>query len=105
MNEKLSDFLQYFGVEKRAICTEVVNELAEDKLNESLILEGQLDKLTTKLVHELKSQRAGFNKRVKTEKVDFESLVRNWFNKNPHKHTLKPNQQEKVIQQIINKNV
>ena len=226
MNEKLSDFLQYFGVEKKAICTEVVNELAEDKLNESLILEGKLDKLTRKLVqdvvkffkhqrvgefslpedlavddmvytypgfegftidlnlqisnevdtvdvdgelyyeddsvvikiisnpkagysileeltqelnevirhelehikqhdegyefpeeepenpedyytqqHELEAQRAGFNKRVKTEKADFESLVRNWFKKNPHKHTLKPNQQEKVIQQIINKNV
>jgi hypothetical protein len=226
MNEKLSDFLQYFGVEKKAICTEVVNELAEDNLNESLILEGKLDKLTRKLVqdvvkffkhqrvgefslpedlavddmvytypgfegftidlnlqisnevdtvdvdgelyyeddsvvikiisnpkagysileeltqelnevirhelehikqhdegyefpeeepenpedyytqqHELEAQRAGFNKRVKTEKADFESLVRNWFKKNPHKHTLKPNQQEKVIQQIINKNV
>lgn len=105
MNEKLSDFLQYFGVEKKAICTEVVNELAEDKLNESLILEGKLDKLTRKLVQELKSQRAGFNKRVKTEKADFESLVRHWFKKNPHKHTLKPNQQEKVIQQIINDNV
>jgi hypothetical protein len=226
MNEKLSDFLRYFGVEKKAICTKVVNELMEDKLSESLILEGQLDKLTRKLVqdvikffkyqrvgefslpedlavddmvytypgfegftidlnlqisnevdtvdvdgelyyeddsivitiisnpkagysileeltqelnevirhelehikqhdegyefpkeepknpedyytqqHELEAQRAGFNKRVKTEKADFESLVRNWFKKNPHKHTLKPNQQEKVIQQIINKNV
>ena len=226
MDEKLSDFLQYFGVDKKSICTKVVNELAEGKLRESLILEGQLDKLTRKLVqdvvkffkhqrvgefslpedlavddmvytypgfygftidldlqtsnevdtvdvdgelyyeddslviriisnpkatysileeltqelnevirhelehikqhdegyefpekepenpedyytqqHELEAQRAGFNKRVKTEKADFESLVRNWFKKNPHKHTLKPNQQEKVIQQIISKNV
>lgn len=226
VNEKLSDFLQYFGVDKKAICTKIINELAEGKLSESLILEGQLDKLTRKLVqdvvkffkhqrvgefslpedlavddmvytysgfygftidldlqtsnevdtvdvdgelyyeddslviriisnpkvtysileeltqelnevirhelehikqhdegyefpekehenpedyytqqHELEAQRAGFNKRVKTEKSDFESLVRNWFKKNPHKHTLKPNQQEKVIQQIINKNV
>jgi len=53
--------------------------------------------------HELEAQRAGFNKRAKSEKVDFETLVRDWFKKNPHKHNLKPEQQEKVIQQIIQK--
>ena len=53
--------------------------------------------------HELEAQRAGFNKRAKSEKADFETLVRTWFQKNPHKHTLKPNQQEKVIQQILQK--
>jgi hypothetical protein len=53
--------------------------------------------------HELEAQRAGFNKRAKSEKADFETLVRDWFKKNPHKHNLKPEQQEKVIQQIIQK--
>jgi hypothetical protein len=53
--------------------------------------------------HELEAQRAGFNKRAKSEKADFETLVRTWFQKNPHKHTLNPKQQEKVIQQIIQK--
>jgi hypothetical protein len=53
--------------------------------------------------HELEAQRAGFKKRAKSEKVDFETLVRDWFKKNPHKHNLKPEQQEKVIQQIIQK--
>ena len=53
--------------------------------------------------HELEAQRAGFRKRAKSEKADFETLVRNWFQKNPHKHNLKPNQQEKVIQQILQK--
>lgn len=226
MNEKLTDFLQYFGVDKRAICTRVINEATDNSMNESLIVEGQLDKLTRKLVkdvirffkyqregefslpedfegdemiytypgfdgftidldlqlsddvetvdvdgelyydddlmsiriisnpnagysildeltkelnevirhelehvrqheegyefpdeepnspedyytqqHELEAQRAGFKRRTKSEKVDFETLVRNWFKKNPHKHTLKPDQQEKVIQQIISKNV
>lgn len=226
MNEKLTDFLQYFGVDKRAICTRVINEVTDNSMNESLIVEGQLDKLTRKLVkdvirffkyqregefslpedfegdemiytypgfdgftidldlqlsddvetvdvdgelyydddlmsiriisnpnagysildeltkelnevirhelehvrqheegyefpdeepnspedyytqqHELEAQRAGFKRRTKSEKVDFETLVRNWFKKNPHKHTLKPDQQEKVIQQIISKNV
>jgi hypothetical protein len=51
----------------------------------------------------LEAQRAGFNKRAKSEKADFETLVRTWFQKNPHKHTLNPKQQEKVIQQIIQK--
>lgn len=53
--------------------------------------------------HELEAQRAGFRKRAKSEKADFETLVRDWFKKNPHKHNLKPEQQEKVIQQIIQK--
>jgi hypothetical protein len=226
MENKLSNFLKYFGVDKDVICTRVINEVEPQKMNESLILEGQLDKTTRKLVkdiiaffkhqregefelpedtsndemvyelpgfnnfsifldlqlsddvdtfdvdgdlyydddllyitiisnpntgynildeltkelnevirhelehikqndegyefpkkepkspekyytqqHELEAQRAGFNKRAKSEKTDFETVVRNWFKKNPHKHTLKPNQQEKVIQQIINKNV
>jgi hypothetical protein len=226
MNDKLSNFLKYFGVDKEAMCTRVINEVSEDKLNESLIVEGKLDKLTRKLVqdiirffkyqregefslpedfegeemiytypgfegfsifldlqlsddvetvdvdgdlyydddlvyitiisnpnagysildeltkelnevirhelehirqheegyefpeeepespedyytqqHELEAQRAGFKRRAKSEKVDFETLVRNWFKKNPHKHTLNPDQQEKVIQQIISKDV
>lgn len=53
--------------------------------------------------HELEAQRAGFKKRAKSEKADFETLVRSWFKKNPHKHNLKPEQQEKVIQQILQK--
>lgn len=51
--------------------------------------------------HELEAQRAGFRRRAKGERVDFETLVRNWFKKNTHKHNLKPDQQEKVIQQIL----
>jgi hypothetical protein len=224
MNHKLSDFLQYFGINKPAICTKVINEDVPSKMNESLIVEGQLDKTTRTLVqdiirffkhqregefglpedtsngemvyelpgfnnfsifldlqlsdevetvdvdgdlyydddilyitiisnpnsgyaildeltkelnevirhelehirqyekgyefpkkepkspekyytqpHELEAQRAGFRKRAKSEKADFETLVRDWFKKNPHKHNLKPEQQEKVIQQIIQK--
>lgn len=224
MNHKLSDFLKYFGINKPAICTKVINEYVPSKMNESLIVEGELDKTTRKLVqdvikffkyqregefglpedtskgdmvyelpgfnnfsifldlqlsddvdtvdvdgdlyydddllyltiisnpnagytildeltrelnevirhelehirqyekgyefpnkepkspekyytqpHELEAQRAGFRKRAKSEKADFETLVRDWFKKNPHKHNLKPNQQERVIQQILQK--
>jgi len=226
MKEKLSNFLQYFGVDKDVICTRVINEVKPKKMNESLLVEGQLDKLTRKLVqdvvqffkhqrigefslpedmgvdnmvydypgfdgftiklnlelsdkvdtidvdaelryddgdmiitiisnpkagysvleeltyelnevvrhelehirqhengynfpkkepknpekyytqkHELEAQRAGFNKKSKTTKVDFETLVRGWFEKNPDKHRLNPSQREKVIQKILNKNV
>ena len=226
MNDKLSNFLKYFGVDKEAMCTRVINEVSEDKLNESLIVEGKLDKLTRKLVqdvvkffkyqrvgefslpedmgvddmvydypgfegfaiklnlelsdevdtidvdaelryddgdmiitiisnpkagysvleelthelnevvrhelehvkqhddgyhfpkkepknpedyytqqHELEAQRAGFNKKSKTTKLDFETLVRGWFEKNSHKHRLNPSQKEKVIQKILNNNV
>ena len=51
--------------------------------------------------HELEAQRAGFNKKSKTTKSDFETLVRNWFEKNPHKHGLTPEQKERVIQKIL----
>jgi hypothetical protein len=223
MNDKLTDFLQYFGVEKKAICTRVINEIMEDNLNESILVEGKLDKLTRVLVrdiinlfkykregeftlpedidedemvytypgfegfviklnlelsedvdtidvdaelryddddiivtiisnpnagnsileelshelnevirhelehvkqhdegfetpdeetqdpelyytqqHELEAQRAGFNRKSKTTKLDFETLVRNWFEKNPHKHRLNPTQKEKVIAKILN---
>jgi hypothetical protein len=223
MNEKLTDFLQYFGVEKKAICTRVINEVAEDKLNESILVEGKLDKATRLLVkdiisffkyqkegefvlpedieneemiylypgiegfvirlilelsddvdtvdvdaelrygdsdiivqiisnpnagnsvleelshklnevirhelehikqhdegfetpkeeiddpevyytqqHELEAQRAGFNRKSKTTKLDFETVVRDWFEKNPHRHSLNPTQKEKVIAKILN---
>jgi hypothetical protein len=51
---------------------------------------------------ELEAQRAGFNKKSKTTKVDFETVVRTWFKKNLHKHDLNPEQQERVIQKILN---
>lgn len=51
--------------------------------------------------HELEAQRAGFRRRAKGERADFESIVRNWFAKNPHKHNLNPEQQEKIIQKIL----
>jgi hypothetical protein len=222
MNDKLTDFLRYFGVDKGAMCTKVINEVNGDKLNEGLIVEGQLDKTTRKLVqdivkfykhqregefglpedlsydemvynlpgfegfsifldlqtsddvdsidvdgdlyfdddivnitiisnpdsgysnldeltkelndivrhelehikqhregmkmpkrepktpekyytqpHELGAQKAGFRKRAKSEKLDFETVVRNWFERNPHKHNLDPQAKERVIQKIL----
>lgn len=222
MNDKLSNFLKYFGIDKGAMCTKVINEVMEDKLNEGLIVEGQLDKTTRKLVqdivkfykhqrvgefglpedlsydemvynlpgfegfsifldlqtsddvdgidvdgdlyfdddvvnitiisnpdsgysnldeltkelndivrhelehikqhregmniprrepkspekyytqaHELGAQKAGFRKRAKSEKIDFETVVRNWFEKNSHKHNLDPQAKERVIQKIL----
>ena len=51
--------------------------------------------------HELDAQRAGFKRRARREKNNMETLVRNWFKKYPHKHTLNPEQQERVIQKIL----
>lgn len=51
--------------------------------------------------HELDAQVAGFKRRAKQEKVDFETIVRNWFKKYPYKHRLNPEKQEKVIQKIL----
>ena len=51
--------------------------------------------------HELGAQRAGFRKRAKSEKLDFETVVRNWFEKNSHKHNLDSKAKERVIQKIL----
>ena len=51
--------------------------------------------------HELDAQKAGFKRRARREKNNMETLVRNWFKKYPHKHTLNPEQQDRVIQKIL----
>ena len=51
--------------------------------------------------HELEAQRAGFKRRSRGEKVDYESLVRKWFDDNIHKHRMNKDQAERVIQRIL----
>jgi len=51
--------------------------------------------------HELGAQKAGFKRRSKLEKSDYESVVRRWFDENKHKHNLNPQEAEKVIQKIL----
>ena len=51
--------------------------------------------------HELEAQRAGFKRRSKGEKIDYETLVRRWFDENPHKHRMNKDQAERVIQKIL----
>ena len=51
--------------------------------------------------HEIEAQRKGFQRRAKQEKKDFESLVKDWFKKNKHKHNLTPDQIEFVIGKIV----
>jgi len=51
--------------------------------------------------HELEAQRAGFKRRSRGEKVDYQSLVRKWFDDNIHKHRMNKDQAERVIQRIL----
>ncbi len=51
---------------------------------------------------ELGAQRAGFKLRSQEKNTDFETLVRSWFEKYQHKHSLSPEQKERVIQKILN---
>lgn len=53
--------------------------------------------------HEIEAQRAGFKKRSKSEKREFESVVRNWFQNNKHKHKLDQEAAERVIQKILSR--
>jgi hypothetical protein len=51
---------------------------------------------------ELGAQRAGFKLRSEQTNVEFETIVRNWFDKYQHKHTLTLEQKERVIQKVLN---
>ena len=53
---------------------------------------------------ELGAQKAGFKLASKEANLDFETFVRNWFDKYKHKHSLSPEQKERVIQKILNDN-
>lgn len=53
---------------------------------------------------ELGAQKAGFKLASKETNLDFETFVRNWFDKYKHKHSLSPEQKERVIQKILNDN-
>lgn len=74
MDYKLSELLMVVGIDKPAICTRVINEVEELKFDEDL------------------------------ETPNFESIVREWFEKNPNKHNLNQNSKEKVIQKILSEN-
>ena len=51
--------------------------------------------------HELEAQRAGFKRASKIKNMDYESLVRRWFEENKHKHRLTKKQEEMVIQRLL----
>lgn len=98
------------GYDYLDILTQELNDIIRHELehikqfNEGLNLIGSETKNPEEYYsqsHELKAQRAGLKKRAKSEKLDFETVVRNWFNKNPNKHRLDTEQMERVIQKII----
>ena len=51
--------------------------------------------------HEVGAQKAGFKRASKVKKMDYETLVRNWFEDNKNKHKMNPDQVERVIQKIL----
>jgi hypothetical protein len=50
---------------------------------------------------EIGAQRAGFKMMSEVKNVNFETIVRNWFDKYQHKHSLTEEQKERVIQEIL----
>lgn len=51
--------------------------------------------------HEVDAQRAGFRRKQRVTGLDFETIVRDWFEKNQNKHNLTPRQKELVIKKIL----
>lgn len=52
---------------------------------------------------EIEAQVAGFKRRAKQEKRPVEDVMREWFKKYQHRHSLEPKEVEKVIKQLLNK--
>lgn len=50
---------------------------------------------------EIGAQRAGFKMMSEVKNINFETIVRNWFDKYQHKHSLTEPQKERVIQEIL----
>ena len=51
--------------------------------------------------HELKALRKGFKRKSKVMRKDYEFLIREWFEKNKHKHTLSQEETKFVIDKIL----
>ena len=54
--------------------------------------------------HEVDAQIFGFNRLAKLSKRPFETIVRNWFDKNKDIHKLNKNETQKVINIILTQN-
>jgi len=54
--------------------------------------------------HEIDAQIFGFNRLAKLSKRPFETIVRNWFDKNKDIHKLNKNETQKVINIILTQN-
>jgi hypothetical protein len=50
--------------------------------------------------HELEAQIRGFRRKAKVTGKSFDDVVKDWFEKNEHKHRLKPKQVEKIIEKL-----
>lgn len=51
--------------------------------------------------HELDAQKKGFKRKSKVSGLDYETVIRNWFEDNKHKHRLTKDQEEMVIQRLL----
>jgi hypothetical protein len=54
--------------------------------------------------HEIPAQIQGFRRLAKLKNIPFEDVVRDWFKNNKTFHQLKPKQEEKVIQKLLDFN-
>ena len=50
--------------------------------------------------HELEAPVRGFKRKAKVIGKSFDDVVKDWFDKNEHKHRLKPKQVEKIIEKL-----
>lgn len=58
-----------------------------------------LDYYTQK--HELQALSKGFKRKSKIQNLDYETTIRRWFEKYPHKHKLTPKQIDFVVSKIL----
>jgi hypothetical protein len=101
-NENIKGIIEDITPEIYEILThEVVHFLQEEAGFEFPEKEPKKSVKYYKQKHEIEAQVKGFERQSKVTKKEIEQVMKDWFEKYPHKHNLKPKEVDKVIKTLL----
>ena len=101
-NENVKKIIEEITPEIYEILThEVVHFLQEEAGFEFPEKEPKKSVKYYKQKHEIEAQVKGFERQSKVTKKEIEQVMKDWFEKYPHKHNLKPKEVDKVIKTLL----
>ena len=101
-NENVKKIIEEITPEIYEILThEVVHFLQEEAGFEFPEKEPKKSVKYYKQKHEIEAQVKGFERQSKVTKKEIEQVMKDWFEKYPHRHNLKPKEVDKVIKTLL----